>query len=200
MEENNIEQPTNSVGAADELASVMAPETDSGSGFGKFKDAQSLLNAYNCLEAEFTRKSQKLAEFQKKEQENAVFEKYDSLDEFLKSAPNNDKYKKEITEILNSNETLLNLPNKFEVALSIAKQLDAKTQELLTDQEFLKQNIYSNKQIKDNIIKGYLDELNSVSPMPKVISGNLNSLHFSPESNKPKTISEAGEIFSKMLK
>lgn len=200
MEEISIEQPTNSVSAADELASVIAPETDCGSMFGKFKDAQSLLNAYNSLEAEFTRKSQKLAEFQRKEQENAVFDKYKTLDEFLLSAPNNDKYKKEITEILSGNESLNNLPNRFEVALSIAKHVDEKTQELLTDQEFLKQNIYSNKQIKDNIIKGYLDELNSVSPMPKVISGNLNSLHFSPEIDNPKTISEAGEIFSKMLK
>ena len=41
-------------------------ENSEGSTFGKFKDAQSLLDAYNSLQAEFTRKSQKLAEFQKK--------------------------------------------------------------------------------------------------------------------------------------
>ena len=33
----------------------------SNSNFGKFKDAESLLKAYNNLEAEFTKKSQKLA-------------------------------------------------------------------------------------------------------------------------------------------
>ena len=33
---------------------------------GKFKDVNALLSAYNSLQAEFTRKSQKLAEFQKK--------------------------------------------------------------------------------------------------------------------------------------
>ena len=38
------------------------PEKNNGSNeFGKFKDAESLLKAYNSLEAEFTKKSQKLA-------------------------------------------------------------------------------------------------------------------------------------------
>lgn len=36
-----------------------------GSPFGKFKDSTSLLSAYNSLQAEFTRKSQRLAELEK---------------------------------------------------------------------------------------------------------------------------------------
>lgn len=42
---------------------------EDGSMLGKFKDATSLLNAYNNLQAEFTRKSQKLAEITKQHAE-----------------------------------------------------------------------------------------------------------------------------------
>ena len=47
--------------------------TQEGSIYGKFKDAKTLLDAYNSLQAEFTRKSQKLAEFQKENENIAVF-------------------------------------------------------------------------------------------------------------------------------
>ena len=59
MLEENLEQPI---------------ETDLGSkGFGKFKDAESLLKAYNNLQAEFTKKSQKLASLES-ENEKTQFE------------------------------------------------------------------------------------------------------------------------------
>ena len=73
MEEiNNMEQPF-----CEELQDNLGEqktqnETDQtqqsqeGSIFGKFKDTASLLNAYNSLQREFTKKSQKLAEMSKK--------------------------------------------------------------------------------------------------------------------------------------
>ena len=54
----NIEQPTTETSGA-QLGS------EEGSMLGKFKDATSLLNAYMSLQAEFTRKSQKLKELEK---------------------------------------------------------------------------------------------------------------------------------------
>lgn len=56
--ENTIEQPEQELGGAQ-------PDENSGSMFGKFKDATSLLSAYNNLQAEFTRKSQELAQLKK---------------------------------------------------------------------------------------------------------------------------------------
>lgn len=38
---------------------------------GKFKDADALLSAYNSLQAEFTRKCQRLAELEKQKEEQA---------------------------------------------------------------------------------------------------------------------------------
>ena len=70
MDNNNIvEQPLSEF---DEIVTdshdqaILSDSQTSGSTFGKFKDATSLLSAYNNLEAEFTRKSQKLSEALKK--------------------------------------------------------------------------------------------------------------------------------------
>ena len=58
--------------------------TQEDSMLGKFKDAKTLLDAYNSLQAEFTRKSQKLAEFQKENEKNAIFQQSENIDEILK--------------------------------------------------------------------------------------------------------------------
>lgn len=203
MEENLLEQPDSSddkeiKGDAHEVG-LGESTTEDGSNLGKFKDAKSLLTAYRELEAEFTRKCQKLAEFEQKQRENAVFEKYHSLDELISNEPNSDKYKKEITEILSKN-SFTNLPNKFETAFEIAKLVEEKTANLTSDPDFLNQKIYSNEDIKEKIISNYLNKLNGVSTAPNVMTGSSQSIFFAPDTSKPKTIREAGEIFSKMLK
>ena len=60
MENENIEQLITEPEMHD-----IQPENSESSIYGKFKDAETLLEAYNSLEAEFTRKSQKLADIQK---------------------------------------------------------------------------------------------------------------------------------------
>lgn len=204
MNEQNLEQPILETGSEVFLNSTEKDENLSenqdGSMLGKFNDAKSLLEAYNNLEAEFTRKSQKLSEFQKEKEKNAIFENYKNIDEFLNANPNNDEYKKEITEILANNTTVSNLPNKFDVALIIAKEAERKSANNLNDQEFLDKNVYSNETFKNKIIGDYLSNLNNISSAPKVITGNATNIYFSPNNDKPKTIKQAGEIFSKMLK
>ena len=200
MEQNNIEQPNLDLENEKINSAENQFHDQEGSNLGKFKDAKSLLDAYNNLQAEFTRKSQKLAEFQKEKEENAIFKKYNSLDEFLNSTTDNDKYKKEITEILANDNEVNNLPNNYQVALKIAKAIESKSAENLTNQEYLDKYILNNDKIKNQIISNYLSSLNDISSTPKIISGNPTNVYFSPNPNKPKTLREAGEIFSKMLK
>lgn len=77
----NVEQPSNDSLALVENDKVNQPldfeVSVAGSTLGKFKDATSLLSAYDSLQAEFTRKSQKLSEAQKKLAE--LMEKNNSL-------------------------------------------------------------------------------------------------------------------------
>ena len=51
------------------MENLEQPEDLGSNEFGKFKDAESLLMAYNNLEAEFTKKSQKLASLEREESE-----------------------------------------------------------------------------------------------------------------------------------
>lgn len=175
-------------------------ETQNGSIFGKFKNANNLLSAYNSLQAEFTRKSQKLSEFQKKLDDFANFKQYENIDDFINDTTDSDKYKKEITEILVNDNEINSLPNKYQVAFKIIKESNNKLAENLNNQEFLDKYIYSNESIKNKIIEDYLSNLNNVSTTPKIVSGVNSNIHFSPNPNSPKTIKEAGEILSKMLK
>jgi hypothetical protein len=196
MEENLIEQPSLET---ESLGAQTSTENQEGSMFGKFKDAKTLLEAYNNLQSEFTRKSQKLAEFQKENTKNAVFEQNDNLDDFLKNT-GKENYKKEITEILNQDLEINNLPNKYQVAIKIIEEAERKSAQNLTNQEYLDKYVLTNDNIKEKIISNYLSNLNNISSAPKVMTGNSTNIYFSPNADKPKTLKEAGEIFSKMLK
>ena len=192
MEENlNIEQP----GFETEINS----ENHNGSSLGKFKDVQTLLNAYNSLQSEFTRKSQKLAELQKENDKNALFSYNDSIDEVLKDETDNDKYKKEITEILAGNDTLNNLPNKNQVAFKIIKETEKNIENKINSQEFIDNCINKNSNLYNAIVSDYLSKLNNIPANNNQIP-TTGTVYFSPNFNKPTTIKEAGEIFSKMLK
>lgn len=86
----NIEQLSSSLNGAQF-------EDDDGSMLGKFKDATSLLNAYNNLQAEFTRKSQKLAELTKKNADE-LSEKDDALTGSTKDTKENNSLDKDVKE------------------------------------------------------------------------------------------------------
>lgn len=183
-----------------EAEPVNETENSDSSIFGRFKDAKSLLEAYNHLQAEFTRKSQKLADIQKNLNENALYSNNDSLENILNDSTDSDKYKKEIEEILSNNDDISCLPNKNQVAFKIAKETEKRVAETLNNQDYMDKYIESNNELKDRIITNYLSALNDVQHAPKVISGNASNIYFSPSISTPKTLKEAGDIFSKMLK
>lgn len=192
MEENlNIEQPG--------FETETQAENHNGSSLGKFKDVQTLLNAYNSLQAEFTRKSQKLAELQKENNKSALFSYNDSIENILKDETDNDKYKKEITEILEGNEVLNNLPNKNQVAFKIIKETEKNIENKINSQEFIDKCISENNGLYNAVVSNYLSKLNNI-PATNNSMPTSGSIYFSPNHNKPTTIKEAGEIFSKMLK
>ena len=132
MENETIEQLE-----AEPEEQINQSENSNSSIYGKFKDAQTLLEAYNSLQAEFTRKSQKLSEIQKELSDNALFSKSDSLEEILKDSTDSEKYKKEVAEILENNEDLSSLPNKNQVAFKIIKEAERRTANTLNNQDYI---------------------------------------------------------------
>lgn len=244
MEENLVlEQPvlSDSEGSVIEQNSteekVQIQSEKTGSTFGKFKDAETLLNAYNSLEKEFTRKSQQLAKL--KEQTNSCFtaenEKSTDLkqnidteqnseilnektnnqsvetsynkedwktlkDTFLSKNPDAKQFAKEISQFLIENQDVAKSPNCLEYAYLIVKQKhQASPENLLNDQNYVKEHILTNQHIKDEIIKEYLSSLTAGKQMPRFISGTTQNISVTKPENKPKTIKEASMMLKKLL-
>ena len=175
MSEENInhgEQPV--IAEVHAVATGVENGTDmqTGSPLGKFKDAKKLLDAYNELQSEFTRKCQKLSDAEKKlqevscineeKQENTSneFAWKDKIVEFLQSHKNASNLMDDIANELVTNESLSTSPDGLEKAYTrVIDQKYIPHDELASNQEFLEKYIYSNDQIKNKIIEDYVSTL-----------------------------------------
>ena len=294
MRETEQKNNTDGFNQAESLTAL-----NDGSIFGKFKDAKTLLDAYNSLQSEFTRKCQKLSQLQKllgenggqndepislnksqnlsknseNKQNNANFnenngkitktatenlsednsknnaeiqadlgenqkqtkstvsksshfikskfskdgisvslfdsgresetetfnlkaEQADDLDDYNSG---DDSYKKGVVEMTGQNEPE-HLPKSSQLSGGHEMALDSIVAEKLNDQQFMDKYIFSNEVIKEKIISQYLSNLNKGSSVPSIMSGTSRGVMFSPSNGMPKTLKEAGELLSKMLK
>ena len=181
------------------MSEVLEQPIENGSKeFGKFKDAESLLKAYNNLEAEFTKKSQKLAnlesenvktqnELNKKVEQEKLVEEFVSKFEIVKP------FKSALKESLQQNE---NADIKDE-ALRLITNTYKTAEDFSKDDEFLNNFIYSNQEIKDKIVKDYLSRITQSSPIK--VDGGASSITLTPPKT-PKTISEANKLAKSIIK
>lgn len=174
-------------------------EKDLGSNdFGKFKDAESLLKAYNSLEAEFTKKSQRLAlletETNKTKQELSLrAEQAKRVDEFVN--------KFEIVKPFSSalKESLIKCEDADikEEAIRMISENYKTAEQYSQDEEFLSNYIFSNQTLKDKIVKEYLAKVSQNSPI-KVENGG-GSITLTPPK-VPTSIQEAGKLAKTIIK
>lgn len=173
---------------------------DNGSiNLGKFKDAESLLKAYNSLQTEFTKKSQRLSEL---ENSKTDFAREEKINEAIRELTKNhniaqqfsDKIKQAVKDKdvenygqIVSEELLKNLEQNYKSA-----------SDLINDQQFLNDYIYNNSTIRENIIRDYLSNLTNVAPT-RVMSNISSSIPVSPP-NIPTTIQEAGKLAKNIIK
>lgn len=174
------------------------PQLDGSKEYGKFKDAESLLKAYSNLEAEFTKKSQKLAMLESENEKNLSeltkrAEQEKKVDEFVSKFEILKPFKSAMKESLSVNEDA----NLNEVALDLIVKSYKNAQDYSQDEEFLNNYIFSNQEIKDKIVKEYLSKVTQNSPI-KVENG-AKSITLTPPS-VPKTIKEAGKLAKTIIK
>lgn len=175
--------------------------------YGKFKSADELLKAYNSLESEFTKRSQKLKEFENTTQQDKEIPPdepmYMASDwqlkvaEFVRDNPQAREYSEEIASIIMQDDALAKDKRCLEVAYD--RVLAGKfrpPQKLLEDREFVESYILRNDKIKESIISEYIDSLNKRQP-PEVIT-KRGEISLTPP-DRPKTIAEAGELATKMM-
>lgn len=159
--------------------------------YGKFKTKEALLNAYNSLEAEFTKRSQELAEIKKPQKERNWEEEIEKL---LKNYPVAKEMTEQIeTEIKNSPE-LLEKNNTLELALLSCLSKTPKKSEPMTETELLSA-ISENEAVKNKIIESYFEK---VSLTPRTISGGGKIVVSAPK--RATTIAEAGALAEQYIR
>lgn len=181
--EENLEQPIE--------------KTGSNENYGKFNSAESLLKAYNNLEAEFTKKSQRLASLENEQnalilEQNKQAEIEKKVDDFVTKFEAVKPFSSALKESLKTNNTSLEeeavrlISNNYKTAESYAN-----------DEEFLNNYIYSNKTIKDKIVKDYLK--NITQNVPVKVETSASNISLTPPT-VPTTIEEAGKLAKSIIK
>lgn len=214
-----IEQP-------EVLEGGMQTDKTEGSSFGKFKSATSLLEAYNNLQAEFTRKSQELANLKKSYEadevskinalpedslgssentycveqfgENGDFmQNFDKImTDFAEKCPDAKTKEKEIKEKFLAFPGLQKIDGGMDIAYALVKT-QASPAELIMNPEFVQTYVLSNEKIKAAVVDEYIKSLAKLE-VPKLISSEGSTLVVAPK-NTPKTLGDANKIFQKML-
>lgn len=211
--ENIGEQPEtldiHAVATENDLGSIEGE----GSPLGKFKNSEALLDAYNELQSEFTRKCQKLSDTEKKLQEISTqdagndgleniqneFAWQNKISEFLQSHKNANGLAEEITKEFMEDASLRDSEEGLEKAYSrVIEKKYIPQEELANNDEFLNKFIYSNEKIKDKIIKEYVASLQvPKSPINVSQTGMSGSI---ASNNKFTSLAEANKYVEHMFK
>ena len=184
-----------------------------GSNFGKFKDATSLLSAYNNLEKEFTKKSQKLSELLKQNNlsqtetssNNETLPMFkesswqNKVSKFFNQKPEAKQFAREISNTLIQDKELAKNNNCLEYAYALAKSKNIVEPAKLYDDPKFMQEIMENENIKNKIIAEYLKSVSSNNHNLRLISGEPKFISPTQSQNKPKSIKEASNILRKLL-
>ena len=167
--------------------------------FGKFKDAKSLLSAYNSLQAEFTRRCQRVKELQR---EVDRLSKINVNDNAFKNLSNGEiGVNERVNYSLTDAEALIMAKRNGNSKIR-AEQLNGGNNDLNFDSE----NSINNSSnltalpndIKQKIIREYLNDIENLKPSVTLMSGNGNAIVVTP--SKPKSVAEAGELARHIFK
>lgn len=165
----------------------------------KFKDVKSLLKAYNCLEAEFTKRSQRLRQLEgeneqltkqlETKQSSSIDGNYSLADdkvivnEFLQKHPDAELYLNELSRIVDGKQGRSILEDGYIELLSNKLKEQA---EQFKSREYLVSQI-ENSEIKDEIIENFLSGILAHTPKQLLGEGEIS---LTPPI-KPKSLQEA---------
>ena len=213
MEDNKTwEQPQDldNVPVADAKEEISTPSSEqNGSQLGKFKDAESLLSAYNNLQAEFTRKCQKLSDLEKEnskqkiEEEQPIYFKenwQNRVSKFLSENQNAKKFASEISQEILSNPSFQKEDKALDLAWAkIISQKYRSPEEVVNDDKFVNDFVLNNEQIKQKVLSNYIKDIESRKIPPFVSASKGGNIAFATPK-VPNTLSEARQYVEDLLK
>lgn len=178
---------------------------------GKFKDAQSLLTAYNNLQAEFTKKCQSLSELRSKNEENKqveavepipVYERTDWTEKvgaFLQKNKQAQPFAKDIASLLMQDKELAKSDSALDVAFAkVVSQSFVAPAQVVEDDKFVNEYVLTSEKIKNAVMNLYLKELQN-NKAPSVLNDRTRTsqvLYKVPQAN---SLSEAKDIVKQMF-
>ena len=166
--------------------------------YGKFKDAESLLKAYNSLQAEFTKKSQRISELESLYEPITKSEKINAIvDEWITKYSILEPFREKLKENLSVLDGDLEKLAEQNVINMLADKICV-PEDLVKNKEFLSNYIFNNEEVKNVILNEYIDKLNS-APKVKVATNFNSSIPLTPPQSL-KTIEEAGNIAKTIIK
>lgn len=181
-------------------------ESDSGSQndnfgedrFGKFKTADALYEAYKNLQAEFTKKCQKLSEFEKdktEESKPSQEELEDGLSSFLFENADAKNYSDELKKKVMSEEKDSPFENAWaKIFMETVASKDAQKYE----SPIFKKYVFDDEELKNKVIEIYMKDLNSNKP-PILLSSDHGQQVTKLEPAAPNSLKEAKKLVEDMF-
>lgn len=208
-EEKQIgEQPILETATAEHSANVNRAQDSNDGSLGKFKDTQSLLNAYNSLQAEFTKKCQMLSEIQKQNTDNVpepVAPVYLDEDwtqkvyEFLENNKEAKPFAKQIAELIMSDKTLATNENALDLAWGkIATQNYKNPETVIEDDDFINNVVLNNSKVKAAVLENFAKQVQRNSP-PDLINSKSGGTYGAKKPKTPLTLTDAKEMARKFF-
>ncbi len=197
--------PALNVANDEEQECVVGEIGSQNSTLGKFKSVQALMDAYNSLQSEFTKKCQLISDLQKDKIEsssqisvptqNEQQNDEEAMGQFLSQNREAGEYAQEIQSKID--EGISQNTSPYEVAwakvlLSHLKEGDEKSEPIIN------QYVLSNENVKNKIIENYLKELSNSKP-PMVISSQGGERVSGVVPDAPKTLHDAKKLVDKMF-
>lgn len=186
----------------DVVGEIGSQQTDA---LGKFKSVQALMDAYNSLQAEFTKKCQLLSELKKDKTDSPLDDgvavtqnqpvvSEEAMGQFLLQNREAEGFAEEIKQMVDSANH--NTTNPYEVAW--AKVLLGHLKEGEKSDQVINQYVLSNENVKNKIIENYLQELSKSKP-PYVMSSQGGERVSGVVPDAPKTLVDAKKLVDKMF-
>lgn len=196
-----MEEQTNALNKAEDesvASDIGSQNNGSASEYGKFKSPEALLDAYNNLEKEFTRKCQRLSELEKDKTEENEISLEDKFSQFLSENTDATGYSEEIMKIAQSDEKIKSLQDPFMAAWCKVLCEDVLHRASAGDY-CLNKYVLSSEEIQHKIVEDYLGKLRE-QKNPVVISSSSGERVSSAEIEHPSTLEEAKQLVDKMFR
>jgi len=170
---------------------------DTNVSLGKFKSTEALLDAYNSLQAEFTKKCQKISELEREKTfKESPEAKNERLDMFLSKNRDALSCKEEFTAFLDKEEDNSDSMDGVWAKFVLSKL--SSSDENYGKDPIVDKYIFQDEFVRNKILENYIKELNYKKP-PVIMRAQSDGVVAEQKPATPSTLGEAKKIVEDMF-